>query len=215
MNTKKPYFSIVMATYNRAHLLPRALDSVLSQNEKDWELIVIDDGSEDNTSALIQDYLENCENINYYFQENKGFIQAKNAGIEKAKGKFISFLDSDDAYEKDHLELRKQILEKHPEIDFLHGGVRIVGQPYVPDVNNPGEKIHLSECFIGGTYFMNKNAIEKLKGFGSTALETDFDMMSRAKKAGLHIVKTDFPTYVYYRDAGSSITNDMLDLLED
>lgn len=207
-----PFFSVVIATYNRAHLLPRALDSLLNQTEKDWEAIIIDDGSNDETKSVIKKY--HLGQFKYYYQENKGFIQAKNAGILQSSAKYITFLDSDDAYEPDHLRLRKEYLLRHPEIDFLHGGVRIIGQPFVPDVNNPHQKIHLSECFIGGTYCLNKKAVHKLKGFGSTALGTDFDIMTRAENSDLNIEKVDFPTYIYYRDAGSSITNDMLDDLK-
>ena len=207
---KTPYFSVVLATYNREKLIERAVKSLLQQTEKDWELIIIDDGSEDHTAEILQPYLENNKNIKYFHQENKGFIKAKNAGIKKTKGKYITFLDSDDAYALKHLEIRKEILEKDKSIDFLHGGVKIIGQAYVPDVKNPEKKIHLSECFIGGTYFLNKKAVQKLEGFKSTALETDYNFMQRAKSADLKIEKTDFPTYIYHRDAGSSITNDML-----
>lgn len=212
MSLKLPFFSVVIATYNRAHLLPRALESLLHQTEKDWEAVIVDDGSTDETKEIIQQY--KSDRFRYYHQENQGFIKAKNAGIARSKAKFITFLDSDDAYEKDHLFLRKEYLIKNPHLDFIHGGVRIIGQPFVPDVNNPNQKIHLSECFIGGTYCFNKKAVQQLKGFGSTALGTDFDMMQRAEKSDLIIEKVDFPTYIYYRDAGSSITNDMLRSLD-
>src|SRR5690625_5134 len=203
-----PFFSVVIATYNREKLLKRALNSLCLQTEKDWELIVIDDGSTDQTKEIVKEYAE--LKPQYFFQENKGFIRAKNAGIKRSKGKFITFLDSDDEYAPDHLQLRKKFLRENPQTEFLHGGVKIIGQPYVPDVNQPDKKIHLSECFIGGTYFLSKKAVEILKGYGSTALSTDFDMMQRAISKGLTIEKVDFPTYIYHRDSGSSITNDML-----
>lgn len=207
---KTPFFSIVLTTYNRAKLLPRALESLINQTEKDWELILIDDGSTDQTAEIIKPYLKAIENINYFYQENQGFINAKNVGIRKSTGRYITFLDSDDEYHPTHLAKRKQLLKKEENIDFLHGGVKIIGSAYVPDANNPTEKIHLSDCFIGGTFILNKKAVQKLKGFESTALKTDYDFMQRAKSADLKIVKTDFPTYIYYRDSENSITLDML-----
>jgi len=208
---KTPFFSVICATYNRAHLLKRALDSLFAQTTTDWELIIIDDGSTDHTAEIVKPYEALKPEVNYYYQQNKGFIEAKNVGINKAKGKYITFLDSDDAYKPEHLAIRKKILEEQKNIDFLHGGVEIIGQAYVPDAENPQQKIHLSNCFIGGTFFLNNKAIQHLKGFEGTALNTDFDFMQRAKAAGLNISKTNHPTYRYYRDSGSSITNDMLD----
>lgn len=212
---KTPFFSVICATYNRADLLKRALDSLFAQTTADWELIIIDDGSTDHTAEVVTSYRDLKRKVTYFYQENKGFIEAKNAGINKAKGKYITFLDSDDAYAAEHLAIRKKILETQKHIDFLHGGVVIIGQAYVPDAENPQQKIHLSDCFIGGTFFLNQKTIRHLKGFQGTALNTDFDFMQRAEAAGLKILKTKYPTYCYYRNAGSSITNDMLDDMSD
>lgn len=211
----KPFFSVICTTYNRAELLKRALDSLFGQTTLDWELIIIDDGSTDHTAAIVKPYIKLGQEVSYYFQENKGFIEAKNVGIKKAKGKYITFLDSDDAYAPEHLALRKKVLEDDQGIDFLHGGVEIIGQAYVPDAQNPQKKIHLSHCFIGGTFFLNQKAIIHLNGFEGNPLNTDFDFMQRAEACGLKIIKTNFPTYIYHRDAGSSITNDMLDKLNE
>jgi len=102
---KKPLISIIMPTYNRKNTLPRAIQSVLSQTYKNWELIIVDDGSIDNTSELIEEYSKKNKKITYIQNTHKkGVSGARNTGIEKAKGEYIAFLDSDDEWFKHHLE---------------------------------------------------------------------------------------------------------------
>lgn len=99
---KKPFFSIILPTCNREALLPRAIRSVMNQTFQDWELIVVDDGSTDETGTLVDSFSD--ERIRYFFQENKGQGAATNAGIQLAEGQYICFLDSDDEYFPNHLE---------------------------------------------------------------------------------------------------------------
>lgn len=208
--TKRPFFSIITTTYNRAGLLVRALDSLMAQTEIDWEAIVVNDGSTDETHQIVWSYLKKDSRMKYVFQPNQGFIRGKNTGIGLARGRYLTFLDSDDAYAPTHLSTRKTILEEDPELDLLHGGVRIIGPEFVPDANDPGKNIHLSECAISGTFFIKKAAMEALERFKGNALTTDADFMIRAIKKELKIVKVDIPTYIYHRDVESSVTLDLL-----
>ncbi len=98
-NKKDILFSVVMTTRNRAHLLSKAIDSVLAQTYPDWELIIVDDASEDNTSLILKDYLRKEPKIRCFTQETRtGVSAARNIGISKANGSYISFLDDDDYY---------------------------------------------------------------------------------------------------------------------
>ncbi len=205
-----PFFSIIITTYNREHLVERAVQSLLNQTETDWEAWVIDDGSTDQTEAVLRPLLKEGSKLHYYKQENQGVIGAKNKGIELALGNYIGFLDSDDTFKPNHLESRKTILQTHPEIDFLHGGVEIIGNQYVPDCYHPEKLIHLKDCAISGTFFIKQSAMIGLKGFAGDNLTTDAEFFERVKTLGLQLKKTDIATYVYHRDAGSSITKDML-----
>lgn len=205
-----PFFSVVITTYNRMGLLKRALDSLLQQTETDWEGVIIDDGSTDQTENIIQPYIKQNKALSYFYKENDGFIEAKNSGIKRAKGKYITFLDSDDQYAENHLKSRKKLLLQHQGIDLLHGGVQIIGNQYVPDCNNPDEQIHLSKCVISGAFFVEKKAMRKLQKFKGDSLTTDDDFMTRAIQNKLKIMKTDLPTYKYYRDNEDSITNQLL-----
>ena len=202
-----PRFSIVITTYNRATLLERALNSLLNQRFQNWEAIIVNDGSTDETDEIISSYLKSNPRFRSHKQNNQGEAKAKNKGVELARGEYITFLDSDDEFEIGHLEKRDQILKDHPEVDLLHGGVQIIGNEYVPDKNNPEQLIHLSECIIGGTFFIRNSCIQRLEGFKDIPLGTDSELFDRAVENKMRILKTDFPTYIYHRTAKDSITH--------
>ncbi len=201
-----PIYSIIIATYNRVNLLSRAFDSLLAQTEKSWEALIIDDGSTDDTEQLVKSYQSQYPNFKYFKQENQGVVAAKNRGIALSTGVYITFLDSDDAYKPNHLASRLCLLQLHPEVDTLHGGVNIIGDQYVVDANNLERKIHLSECTIGATIFMKKQSWQKLGGFRNPPINTDADLMKRIITAKMMVLKTEIPTYIYYRDEHCSIT---------
>ena len=90
-----PFFSIIIPTYNRAHIIGNAVEAVLSQTFSDFELIISDDGSSDNTEEIITPLLKDAR-IKYIKQINKGVCAARNFGAQHAKGKYLVFLDSDD-----------------------------------------------------------------------------------------------------------------------
>jgi glycosyltransferase involved in cell wall biosynthesis len=113
-------FSIVIPTYNRAHLISRAIDSVVNQTYKNWELIIVDDGSTDNTKALVDNYCNNNNRIRYIYQENAERSAARNNGIGSAKGEFICFLDSDDYYLPKRLQSLFESV-KEPNIVYYTG----------------------------------------------------------------------------------------------
>lgn len=100
---QSPFFSIIIPTYNRWHLLSNAINSILSQSFQDFEIIVCDDGSTDDTPRLFETKFTDSR-IHYYYLEHKGVSHTRNIGINHAFGKFIAFLDSDDLYLNDYLE---------------------------------------------------------------------------------------------------------------
>lgn len=206
---KPPFFSVVITTYNRAHLLQRALDSLLNQTDQDFECIVIDDGSSDNTRFVLQKYFDQIPDYQYKWQENRGVVDAKNRGMAMASGKFITFLDSDDAYKPNHLALRKQILLENPAVDLLHGGVEIIGNPYVPDWLNPGKMMHIKDCAVSGTFFI-KNTRKFQLNFQGEALGSDAILLQKAVQNNLTIKKTEKTTYIYHHNTPDSITNQFL-----
>jgi glycosyltransferase involved in cell wall biosynthesis len=99
-----PFFSIILPTYNRAHLIKTAVNSVLMQTFLDWELIIVDDGSTDNTKEVISEFSSSERRIKYFYQENQERSIARNNGIEQSSGQYICFLDSDDYFLPEKLE---------------------------------------------------------------------------------------------------------------
>lgn len=205
-----PFFSVIMCTLNRNHLISRALDSLLLQVEKDWECIIIDDGSIDETFHTVKKYADMYSNIKYIYHSNKGTGLSRNAGILAASGMFITFLDSDDEYHPDHLSIKKTILEEYTNLDLLHGGVDIIGNPYVTDKNDYTKQIHLSECVIGGTFVIPRYKLHQIGGFSNLRYADDADLYQKAVDASWNIAKIDYPTYIYHRDSPDSLCTNQL-----
>jgi glycosyltransferase involved in cell wall biosynthesis len=112
-----PFFSIVIPTYNRAAFISETIESVINQTYSDWELIVIDDGSTDNTKEIIQAIIQNDNRIKYRYQNNSERSAARNNGINNSNGEYICFLDSDDQFLPNHLEiLYEEIIKKKTPI---------------------------------------------------------------------------------------------------
>jgi len=109
--------TVVLPTFNRANLISLCVDSVLLQTYQNWELIIVDDGSEDETATLIKRYTD--ARIRYIYQENAERSATRNNGIEHAKGEWICFLDSDDEYQPEHLQELVKFIEVHKPLPGL------------------------------------------------------------------------------------------------
>lgn len=117
-----PYFSIILPTFNRASLLPRAIDSVLRQDFPDWELLVIDDGSTDDTQRLLKEYASEGR-LRVIQQENRQLNGARNRGITEMRGEYGCFLDDDDEFLDGHLaKLRRGIDDDGRAHDLYRSG---------------------------------------------------------------------------------------------
>ena len=196
-----------MPVYNRTHLVERAINSVLMQTYQDWELLIIDDGSEDNLYQLVLPLVDQNLNIRYIRQQHRGLAFSRNSGIFAALGVYVTFLDSDDEYLQDHLSIRVDFLKKHPHTDLIHGGVELYGPPethYVQDAYNPDRKIHIKDCVVGATLFGKKSTFIRAGGFRNLSYSAESDLINRIIPH-FHVVKVDYPTYRYYTGLDDSI----------
>ena len=110
-----PKISVIIPTYNGGKFIKKAIESVLDQTLDDFEIIVVDDGSTDNTPYILQEYIR-TNNIVYISQKNVGVAVARNNGINMSKGTYIAFLDDDDFWiDKDKLKKQIEFLENHPD----------------------------------------------------------------------------------------------------
>jgi glycosyltransferase involved in cell wall biosynthesis len=121
---KRPTVSVVIATYNRAHFLRETIESVLSQRFQDFELIIVDDGSTDNTRELLRDY---GSRLRAFHQENRGPSAARNRGIREARGKWIAIQDSDDLATPDHLEVLVNFLAENTDTRMVFANGAYLG----------------------------------------------------------------------------------------
>jgi teichuronic acid biosynthesis glycosyltransferase TuaG len=113
--------SIIMPAYNAAKTISQSIESVIKQSHKNWELLIIDDGSQDNTSALVLDFQNKDQRIKLIkLSRNGGLSNARNEGCRAAIGSFISFLDSDDLWHENKLEIQVNFHLLNPEIDISH-----------------------------------------------------------------------------------------------
>ncbi|WP_414526594.1 glycosyltransferase family 2 protein [Nodularia chucula] len=206
----KPEVSVVLCTYNRVNYLKTCIDSVINQTFKDWELVVVDDGSQDHTFTLVDAYLQKFPNIRYLKHQNRKLGHSKNAGIQASFGKHITFIDSDDAYKANHLKSRWEYMQAHPEVDLIEGGFYSEEEIFVADYFQPGKTINLRECVLGPTFFGKRHVFFQLKGFDNISYGEDTDFWERAEKIFTTAKVKEPETYIYTR-AETSITKSVLE----
>lgn len=126
-----PEVSIIMPTYNRAGYIVETIESIRHQTYKTWELIIVDDGSDDNTEEIVKNIID--ERIQFYKAGRSGIGgKIKNEGIKKARGRFIAFIDSDDVWEQTKIEKQVNALEQYSEAGFCLSGGFNFRTPYEP-----------------------------------------------------------------------------------
>ena len=114
---KKPLVSVIVPVYNGAQFIGEAIESVFVQNYDPLEIIIVDDGSTDETANIVKSY----NNMHYIYQPNQGVAAARNSGIENSMGKLIAFLDADDCWAPNKLNIQVDCLLKHPHIGYTLG----------------------------------------------------------------------------------------------
>jgi glycosyltransferase involved in cell wall biosynthesis len=212
-NIKVPRVSIVMPAYNTARFIRAAIDSVLAQTYRNFELIVVDDRSPDNCAAICRSYSDIRLRL-VSLPENRGLAGARNAGMEVAQGEFIGFLDSDDVAVPDRLALQLAYFDSHPNCILLGGGYR---RMHEDGTLLPGENLFplpspairpmllLRNNFNASTITLRRSALPD-GGFRSIFAE-DYDFISRmtasstGEMANLPVVLT------HYRINPGSLSN--------
>jgi glycosyltransferase involved in cell wall biosynthesis len=123
---KNTLATVIIPTYNRENFIKDTIESVFAQTYKNWELIIIDDGSNDNTQSIVKSFKD--ERIRYIWQKNSGLNAARNTGIKNSRGEYISFLDSDDIWEPEKLAKQVEILDKKPDIGLVYCGTSLIDE---------------------------------------------------------------------------------------
>lgn len=194
-----------MAVYNTPfNLIKRAIDSVLNQDFQNFELIIIDDGSNDSEREELMHYIDKYEDkIIYIRHSNRGQSESINRGVLNSIGKFITILDGDDEYKKNHLS---SCLEAVKNVDLICSTtetiIDTIDDYFVPDKNDLSKLIHLDDTILFGTLFGRKKVFKHIKFISGFAADADF-----YEKASLQfrVKKVDLRTYVYHRNIPNSI----------
>lgn len=200
----EPLVSVVIATYNMGHYLAETMHSVLAQNYNNYEVIVIDDGSEDNTSEVMAEFTKDPK-VHYLPQENKGQPKAKNAGLKACQGEFIAFCDADDLWQVD--KLKKQLVcFDDPKVGVVYSEVSYIdengqplekSQPYQRYSGQITDKLIRKNFIPFGTAVIRRECIDKLGMFDEALpMGIDWDLWLRYSIAyDFHYIPDK--TYIY------------------
>lgn len=178
---KDIFFSFNICCYNSEKYIRETIDSIINQNYKFWEIVIINDGSTDNTENIIFEYLDKKVPINYFKQENKGFANARNKAIELSKHDWIVIIDHDDLCHQDRLEIHSEQIYNNPDC-MLFFGDSIIFSDSNNHITNHFSRFNLNNisllkgkayqslitegCFIDSeTVVFNKNASMKIGNF--------------------------------------------------
>jgi glycosyltransferase involved in cell wall biosynthesis len=211
-----PFFSVIIPTYNRANSIAKAIASVLSQTFSDFELIIIDDASTDNTEQIVASYKDN--RISYFKNSyNKERCITRNKGIEKATGKYICFLDSDDYHLPEHLQKLYQFIhsKKEPEALFFTNSWNEDEQGHRTERNCPDfEKYNSYSYFLHYTvnpqrWAVHRNVFSKIKFDPEVIICEDMDTSLRILAEGYSVHQLKERTTVYVAALDSFTISDV------
>lgn len=206
---KRPSVSVVIPTFNSGPLVVQAVESVLAQTIAPEEIIVVDDGSCDDTRQRLAPYRNS---VHYLFQANQGVAAARNRGTQRATGEFVAFLDADDVWHPRKLELQLEVMARHPELGLL--GTRVFDWPTeaIPGVSVPPpggldvvpwQRLAIKNYFVTSSVLVRRSVLEKVGAF-DTDLHgpEDYDLWLRIAGAAA-AANLDLPLTGYRTVSGS------------
>ncbi|HJP95009.1 MAG TPA: glycosyltransferase [Pyrinomonadaceae bacterium] len=227
----KALVSVIIPSYNYGHFIGATFESLQTQTFANWECIVIDDGSTDDTADVVSRFAKRDPRIKFLQQQNRRQAAARNNGLGHARGKYIQFLDADDLMEQRKLELQVEFLEEHPEVDIVYGDTRyfaterpeellytMYGEniPWQPKLSGTGRDMLLSlvrrNTVIVGAALTRRTVVERVGPFdeGLPPVE-DWDFWIRCALIGANFRYEDLEgTWLLVRSHASSSSKNKL-----
>lgn len=201
--------SVVIPTHNRVNLLPRAIDSALRQTYNDLEVIVVSDGSTDNTDVLMQKYANNSRVRYINYTPAKGGNYARNIGIDAAKGEFVAFLDDDDEWYLTKIEKQVALMEADEEVGLVYTGINCIyvnediSYSFVPSLRGDLSKKILFRNYIGSTssVMLRKSFCQSCRFDENLQALQDFDLWIKVlQNCKADVVSEPMVNYYNYRN---------------
>lgn len=190
-----PEISIIIPVYNTEKYISRCLDSILIQTFKNYEVLLINDGSTDGSDMLCREYASNYDFIKYYNQENQGLSVSRNYGVAEAKGEYITFIDSDDYIGENYLKDLYRLIKKYgSDISAVH--IKKV----FSSTNFTHEKKHNTICLTGKEALLDM-LYQKHLDTSACAILIDKKIVRRNPFPVGRYHEDDFTTYKYYQEA--------------
>jgi len=230
-----PSVTVVIPAYNYGHFIGQALESVRAQTYQNWECIVIDDGSTDNTRDVVTGYAEKDRRIKYVYQKNQGLGASRNTGIRNGAGTYFQFLDADDLIEPRKLEYQAAYLEQHPEVDIVYGDARFFStenmearlysmweedKPWMPQVSGKGREVLMAliraNMMVVNAPLIRRGVIESVGFFdGRVKGVEDWDYWIRCAVQGKQFHYQDWKgTLALVRSHPSSMSKDRREMIK-
>lgn len=194
--------SVILPAYNSEMYLKEAIESVLIQKHRPLEILLIDDGSIDNTAIIARAFTE----IRYIYQKNSGPAAARNRGLQEAKGEFIAFIDADDIWPKNKLDLQLSYLLSNPATDVVMGHIQCLRL----NENSAGAFADYGEpltYYLLGSALFRKRVFERIGGFDEsfpTAAGEDIDLFLHVRDIGSKMDTIEQITLFYRLHSGST-----------
>ena len=213
--------SVIIPAYNGDRYIAEAIDGVLSQTFSEYEVIVVDDGSTDDTSQIARQY---GDRVNYLSQANQGVAASRNLGLAAARGEYIAFLDQDDVFFPHKLSAQVALLDEDPNLGIVNSGWQIVDevgtvkaavQPWqqIPDLSC-ANLIIWKPVFLGAMLF-RRSWLERSGGFDSTLSQTpDVDLVMRLAMMGCPAAWVEQTTVKYRQHEANASKNTLLQARE-
>jgi glycosyltransferase involved in cell wall biosynthesis len=195
--------SVIIPAYNQSCYLSDSIQSVLNQTYRNFEIIVVDDGSTDDTAAVAKSF--GCDCVHYIYQDNKGLSSARNTGIRHSKGEYLTYLDSDDQFLPEKLEILVNVLEDNPNIGFAAGQAipideqgNLIGETFAVPLPDDSSQLLLGNPLHVGSVLLHYSWQEKV-GFFDEELRSyeDWDMWLRLARAGCPMIWVARPVSLY------------------
>lgn len=183
-----PTVSVVMSVFNGQRFLCEAIDSILDQSFRDFELIVIDDGSTDGSVGILDSYQETDARVTVYHQSNKGLISSLNRGCDLARGKYVARMDADDVVIRFRLQYQVAFLEANPEVAVVGGAVEIINLAggFVKTLSFPSRNCEIRSAlldwcpFIHPAVLIRRESLLSVGGYRQAVLDAeDYDLWLR------------------------------------